>query len=165
MKALVKMHYIFVGYMYKMYYITYTACMHAQSLQWCLTLCHPVGCALPGSSVCGILQARILEGVTMSSSRGSSQTRDQTPVSQVSCTGRQVLYQQRHLEAHNTNTQRLLVVSGHVDFDLSMLKKLPLYLIICIYQKTNISGLTPRSDIQTVENTARQCCRFPVIKI
>ena len=46
--------------------------MHAKSLQSCLTLCNPVDCSLPGSSVHGILQARILEWVAMSSSRESS---------------------------------------------------------------------------------------------
>ena len=55
-------------------------CMHAQS---CPTLCDPMDCSPPGSSVHGILQARILEQVAMPSSRGSSQPRDQT---QVSCT-------------------------------------------------------------------------------
>ncbi|CAI9165416.1 unnamed protein product [Rangifer tarandus platyrhynchus] len=44
--------------------------MSAKSLEWCLTLCDPVDCSLPGSSVHGILQARILEGVATSSSRG-----------------------------------------------------------------------------------------------
>ena len=38
----------------------------------CLTLCSPMDCSLPGSSVYGILQARILEWVAMPSSRGSS---------------------------------------------------------------------------------------------
>ena len=38
------------------------------------------------------LQIRILEWVAMSSSRGSSQPRDRTCVSYVSCIGRQVLY-------------------------------------------------------------------------
>ena len=37
----------------------------------CLTLCDPMECSLLGSSVHGILQARILEQVTISSSRGS----------------------------------------------------------------------------------------------
>ena len=40
--------------------------------QSCLTLCDPVVCSLPGSSVHGILQARILEWVAISFSRGSS---------------------------------------------------------------------------------------------
>ena len=43
-----------------------------------LWLCDPMDCSLPGSSVHGILQVRILEAVAMSSSRGSSQPRDQT---------------------------------------------------------------------------------------
>ena len=47
------------------------ACMHAKLLQLCLTL-QPVGCSLSGSSVHGILQARILEWVAMPSSRESS---------------------------------------------------------------------------------------------
>ena len=47
-------------------------------------------CSLPGSSVQGILQARILEWVAMPSSRGSSWPRDRTCVSYVSCVGRQV---------------------------------------------------------------------------
>ena len=40
--------------------------------QLCLTLCDPVDCSPPASSVHGILQARILEWVAISSSRGSS---------------------------------------------------------------------------------------------
>ena len=46
-------------------------------------LCDPVDCSLPGFSVHGILQARILEWVAISFSRGSSQPRDRT---RVSCT-------------------------------------------------------------------------------
>ena len=44
--------------------------------QSCLTLCDPMDCSPPGSSVHGILQARTLEWVAMPSSRGSSQPRD-----------------------------------------------------------------------------------------
>ena len=43
-----------------------------------LTLCNPMDCSPPDSSVHGILQARTLEWVAMPSSRGSSQPRDQT---------------------------------------------------------------------------------------
>ena len=73
------------------------ACMLAKSLQSCLTLCEPMDCSLPGSSVHGILQVRILEWVAMPSSRGSSQPRDQSLVSYVSCFGRRVLHHQHHL--------------------------------------------------------------------
>ena len=43
-----------------------------------LTLCEPKNCSPPGSSVHGILQARILEWVTISFSRGPSRSRDRT---------------------------------------------------------------------------------------
>ena len=49
--------------------------------QSCLTLCNPMDCSPPGSSVHGILWARILEWVAISFSRGSSQPRDRTWVS------------------------------------------------------------------------------------
>ena len=44
--------------------------------QSCLNLCNPTDCHLPGSSVHGILYARVLEWVAMPSSRGPSQPRD-----------------------------------------------------------------------------------------
>ena len=47
----------------------------------CPTLCNPMDCSLPVSSVYGIFQARILEWVAISFSRGSSQPRDRTLVS------------------------------------------------------------------------------------
>ena len=47
-------------------------------------------CSLPGPSIHGILQARMLEWVTMPSSRGSSQLRDWTCISYISCIDRQV---------------------------------------------------------------------------
>ena len=47
----------------------------------CLTLCDPMDCSPPGSSVHGICQARILEWVAISFSRESSQPRDPTHVS------------------------------------------------------------------------------------
>ena len=68
---------------------TMSQCASAQS---CLTLCGPIDCSLPGSSVHGIFQPRILEWVAISYFRVSSQPRDRTLVSFLSCTGRQVLY-------------------------------------------------------------------------
>ena len=50
------------------------ACFVAQS---CATLCDPMDCDPPGSSVHGILQARILEWVAISFSRGSSPPKDE----------------------------------------------------------------------------------------
>ena len=58
----------------------------AKLLQLCPILCNPMDCSPSGSSVHGMLQARILEWVVMPSSRGSS------CISCTSCIGRQVLY-------------------------------------------------------------------------
>ena len=55
--------------------------LHAQSLQSCSTLCNPMDCSPPGSSVHGILLTRILEWVAIPFSRGFSWPRDRTPVS------------------------------------------------------------------------------------
>ena len=51
--------------------------------QSCPTLCDPMDCSPPGSSVHGILQTRTLEWVAISFSRGSSRPRDQTDVSRI----------------------------------------------------------------------------------
>ena len=61
----------------------------------CLTLCNSMNCSPLGPSVHGISQARILEWVAISLSRGSSRLRDRTCVS---CSGRQILNATR--EAH-----------------------------------------------------------------
>ena len=53
-------------------------CIHAKLLQSCTILCNLMDCSPPGSSVHGILQARILEWVAIPFSRGSSQPRDRT---------------------------------------------------------------------------------------
>ena len=56
------------------------------AIQSCPTLCDPMDCSLPGSSVHGILQMRILEWVAIPFSRGFSWFRDWTSASCVSCT-------------------------------------------------------------------------------
>ena len=48
----------------------------SEVVQSCPTLCNPMDCSLPGSSVHGIFQARILEWVDISFSRASSPPRD-----------------------------------------------------------------------------------------
>ena len=63
----------------------------------CPALCDPTDHSPPDSSVHGILQERILEWFAIPSSRGSSQSRDQTYISYVSCIDRWVLYHQSHL--------------------------------------------------------------------
>ena len=88
------------GFIFKVFALTvpsvwnvlppHTCC--AKLLQLCLTLFNSVDCSLPGSSVHGTFQARILEWVAISFSRGSSRSRNQTHTSYIACIGRQVLY-------------------------------------------------------------------------
>ena len=80
-KLLWKRGSVFQAYMYTW--------VRAQS---CPTICDPMNCGPPGSSLHGISQARILEWVTLPFSRGLLQPRDWTSVSWVSCNGRQILY-------------------------------------------------------------------------
>ena len=56
-------------------------CVYVLVCQSCLTLRDPMDCSPPDSSVHRILQARLLERVAISFSRGSSWPRDQTWVS------------------------------------------------------------------------------------
>ena len=63
-------------------------CMCVQS---CLALCDPMNCSPSGSPVHGIFQARILEYVAISSSRGSSPPRDKPLISCISCPGKRIL--------------------------------------------------------------------------
>ena len=82
-------------------------CLVTQS---CPTLCDPMDCGLPGSSVHGILQARILEWDVMSSSRWSSQPRDWTQLSHI--TGRffTILATREtdfHVQIHTMNSKKL----------------------------------------------------------
>ena len=69
--------------------VSYILCLLcAKLLQSCPALCNPVDWSPPGSSVHRILQARILEWVVIPITRGSSQPREQTHVSSISCFGR-----------------------------------------------------------------------------
>ena len=61
-------------------------CLVTQS---CPTLCDPMDCSPSGSSVHGILQARVLEWVAISFSRGSFRQRDWTRISRIFCIGMQ----------------------------------------------------------------------------
>ena len=57
------------------YLVTFCHC-ESEVAQSCPTLCNPMDCSLLGSSVHGIFQARVLEWIAISFSRGSSQPRD-----------------------------------------------------------------------------------------
>ena len=62
-------------------YLTFLEVKWSELAQSCPTLCDPMDCSPPGSSIHGILQARILEWVAISFSRGSSWPRDWAQVS------------------------------------------------------------------------------------
>ena len=64
--------------------------MHSKSLQSCLSLCDHMDYSPPGFFVHGVPQARILAWIAMPSSRGSSQPRDQTHVSYITCICRRI---------------------------------------------------------------------------
>ena len=64
-------------------YIYWTFCISHVGTKKKKTLCDPTDCSLPGSSFHGIFQARVLEWVAISCSRGSSQHRDQAQVSHI----------------------------------------------------------------------------------
>ena len=121
------------------------ACVHEErsgycwcSVQPCLTLRDPMDCSSPGSSVHGILWARILGWVAMPSSRGSSQIWDRTRVSCVSCFGRRVLFHWATREALN---------SGRIPFWFS--------------DKSYIQTLSATASLfQTTEKMACSICGF-----
>ena len=62
-------------------FLTWRSESESEVAQSCPTLCDPMDCSLPGSSVHGIFLARVLEWVAIPFSRKSSQLRDQTQVS------------------------------------------------------------------------------------
>ena len=76
--------------------------------QSCLTFSDPVDCSLPCTSVREVFQARILEWVAISYSRGSSWPRYQTSISCISCMGRQVFYHCAEYRWQVANTQKNL---------------------------------------------------------
>ena len=67
---------------YVLFLITMRTCftlMRSEVAQSCVTLCDLMDCSLPGFSICGIFQARVLEWVAISFSRRSSQTQGLNP--------------------------------------------------------------------------------------
>ena len=83
------------------------------SAQLCLTLSDVMDCSPPGSSIHGILHARIPEWVAISFSRGSSQPRDRTRVACVSCIGRGLVHHWATWEA----SQVYMHVHKHILFN------------------------------------------------
>ena len=79
----------FISLIYFEFIFVYHVIEWIVHVQCFLTVCNPVDCCLPGSSVHRITQARVLEWVAISFFRRSSQPGNQ---SHIFCTGRQILY-------------------------------------------------------------------------
>ena len=77
----------------------------------CSTLCGRMDCSILGSPVPGIFQVRTLDWVATSYFWGSSQPRDQTHISGVSCTDKQIRYHQCHLRSLYGDSSFSLVIS------------------------------------------------------
>ena len=92
--------YIYTYIFQKIFFSIYGLSQDVEYVFSCVTLGNSVDCSPPGSSVHGIFQARILEWVAVSYSRGSPQYRDRTRISFVSCIGRRILYHCTTWEAH-----------------------------------------------------------------
>ena len=90
---------------------------NSEVAQSCPTLCDPMDCSLQGSSIHGIFQARVLEWVTISFSRGFSRPRDRTWVSRIA---------DRHFtiwatrEASHISNKRLSTTNWHLSRALPM---------------------------------------------
>ena len=100
--------------------------------QSCLTLCNPVDCSPLNSSIHGILQARILEWVAISFSRGSSRPWDQTQVSRI-VGGRFTIW------ATITNNPIIFPVSQYLPISISLLEKEDIFLSV-IFALDNLLG-------------------------
>ena len=98
--------------------------------QLCPTLCDPMDCSSPGSSVHWIFQARILEWVAIS--RGSSWPRNRTCVSCVSCFGRRILYHCTTWKAFDCSRSHLIPAKGG-----AVLQGIKLKLQICSHSHTH----------------------------
>ena len=95
----------------------------------CVHLCVTPGPSSPGSSVHGILLARILAWVAISFSKGSSRPRDQTHISCSSCLGRQILY--------HWATREVLLYWGKLKFRNLFIQNISMDLLCAKHRSTD----------------------------
>ena len=132
--------------------------------QSCPTLCDPVDCSLPGSSIHGILQARILEWVAISFSRGSSRPRDWTNVSHL--VGRRfTLWATR--EAIDWETMETVTGFIFLDSKITADGDCSLEIRICLFlgRKTmkNLDGILKSKTSLCHQSPYSQCYGFSVV--
>ena len=83
---------VWFAHLFDLLFLLYLICVHAKLLELCLTVWSSMNYSPPGSSIHGILQARILEWIAMTCSRLSPWLKHQTHISYDSCFGRQVFF-------------------------------------------------------------------------
>ena len=105
--------------------------------QWCPSLCGPMDCSPPGSSVHGIIQARILEWVTIFSSRWCSPARDPTCVSWFD---RWFLYHWVTWKPYNVG-----IIFSFSSLLLLLLIFLSVFICLCVIASQIITKATPWS--------------------
>ena len=119
---------VYAIYMYHIYIYIHIYMKWSEFAQSCPTLCDPMDCSPPGSSVHGIFQARVLEWVAISFYRGSSWPRDRTRVSHI--VGRRFTVWATHTHIYigiyayrftcNTHTHTYIHIHTH-------------YICLCVY--------------------------------
>ena len=124
----------------------------SEVVQSCPTVCDPMDCSLPGSSVRGIFQARVLEWVAISFSRGSSWPRDRTWVSCIAhrrftirATGKPSNYQCCHKQK---GTEFPIPGSIQAEASESPAKDIIKWLIHPLEQGSTCSPCAPRNCLQ-----------------
>ena len=121
-------------------FILVDVCMHAQLVSHVPSLCSPIDCSPPDSSVHLILQARRLKCIAISSSRGSSLPRDDTCIF---CIGRQILY-------HGATWEAPYVCIGKVAQSC---------LTLCDPMDCNLPGSSVHGILQAIPQF--YCCSLP----
>ena len=107
--------------------------------QWCPTLSHTMDCSLPGSSIHGIFQARVLEWVAFSFSRVYSPPRDRTQASSISCINRWVLYHWVTWETSITKSQYITLATDICHF----VQPTPVFLLGKFHGERSLEGYSP----------------------
>ena len=129
------------------------SCLVAKS---CPTLSNFMDCSLSGSSVHGISQERILEWVTISSSRGSSWPRDKTCIS---CTGKWALY---HWATWEAPVQHWMMSENITLQERSLTQKSTKYMVIIIW-KLRTSGHGTTDWFQIGKGVRQGCILLPCL--
>ena len=141
---------------------TSCCCLGAKS---CQTLCNPMYCSPPGSSVHRISQARLQERVAISFSRGSSQNRDWT---HVFCIGRWILYHWAPREALESTRNAIVMLLLSIAITIAYLQYIKIVVKSVIYQTKGLEfELFPLTVtcVSWVSHLVSLCLHFLICKM